>query len=145
MNAAMVLGRILGLGTALLGLSGGTQAQTKTMPIEGPKLTTLCEVAKNPRKFDGKEVTFTAQYHGPGEDSSALVDMNFSDVAISPNVPSSAIGADALRSAYMTGHFGTIDKDIDATWTGVFHWRPRRLSSRVLIVREIRDITVSKK
>ena len=93
----------------------------------------------------GMEMEGETTVEGPWVDSSALVDMNCSDVDIAPDVPHSAKGADALRDAYKSGNLGTLDKEIDATWTGTFFWRPGQMPSRLLKVHVIENLSVSKK
>jgi hypothetical protein len=81
----------------------------------------------------------------PGIEGTSLVDLNCDDVAIAVDVPHSAKGADVLRNAYLAGRLGTNDKEIEATWIGVFRWRPGEVPNRVLYVREIKDLTVSRR
>jgi hypothetical protein len=145
MKPMLIFVRSVGLGTALLCGSLNAQSHPKSQRMGNPIRATFCEIAKNPAKFNGKEVRFDAQYEGPWVDSSALVDMNCSDVAIAPDVPHSAKGADALRDAYKSGNLGTLDKEIDATWTGTFFWRPGQMPSRLLKVHVIENLSVSKK
>jgi hypothetical protein len=106
-----------------------------------PVQTTLCDVARNPKQFNHKVVTFQAQYLMTGVEGTWLEDHNCSDVNIAADVPVDVKGGDILRDAYQKGFLGTSDKVITATWVGRFSWQPGKVPTRILSVYEVKDVS----
>jgi hypothetical protein len=87
------------------------------------KLTTVCAVAAQPEKCDGKEVTVRARVFSDGEHGSTIYDESCEHYGVLLFVVSGAKGEDKLDAALNWCHRTTRGKLISDTFTGVFHFK----------------------
>jgi hypothetical protein len=104
-----------------------------------PIATTVCEITTHPRLYQGKLVSFQAQFQSDGIEHSVLVDP-WCKHGLGPQWNGSPKGEEAFDKALYTGYRGTLDKTITATWIGRFAWHPGQRPTWVLNVVEIRDL-----
>jgi hypothetical protein len=92
-----------------------------------PTEIALCRLLSEPDRYRDRLVRFQARYESGGFENTTLVDptcVYLGGVMPSDGVHDVVIGK-PLAEALRHGLVGTLDKDIEATWTGVFHWDPR--------------------
>lgn len=88
--------------------------------------TTVCELVADPLRFNGKIVEFGAHFESDGLENTTLSDSNCrGGVKPEGNTPILSQGGRAFEEALRHGCPGTIDKEITATWVGVFHYQPQ--------------------
>jgi hypothetical protein len=104
-----------------------------------PIRTTVCAIVYSPRRFDGKLVQFGAFYESDGIEHSILLDEASCKWGIAPRFPERLAGEDELEKALFTDYPGTRNKVIHATWTGRFHYHPKRIPRWQLQIREMKD------
>jgi hypothetical protein len=105
-------------------------------------ITTLCEIAIHPGKFNGMRVEFPAQFNKPWIEQVTLTDNACDSVAVVPYLSEKTEGYEALQDALHKDHTGTMDKSITAKWIGKFNWRPRSVPNRTLDVFAVKDLVV---
>jgi len=109
-----------------------TQEQTRSS--EAIK-TTVCEVVKDPLRFVGKKVRFSAKFESDGIERSVLVS-RYCPRGIVPLVPDEVENhpdIEALDRALDQGMRSTIDKHIDAIFTGRFALRDSDLGLQYVL------------
>jgi hypothetical protein len=87
-------------------------------------VTTICAVASQPQKFDGRSVTSNAHVFSDGEHGSFIYDESCSQYGLGLFVVVGAKGEDQLDAALGWCHRSTRGKSISGRFTGVFHFRP---------------------
>jgi len=92
------------------------------IPNSSVVMTSVCELSNKPIAFDGKMVRFHAQFESDGIERSVLIDSECPQGAVLPYMADHASGNKSLDEAIATGHPGTLDKSITATFTGLFHY-----------------------
>jgi len=104
--------------------------------------TSLCDVARNPERYDNQEVSLKAQYESDGMEWEGLTDSACEELGIALQMRRDTQGKDLLRAALSSGRPGTLDKIVIGTFTGVFHWAPGAHPSRTLSVQSMRGFSV---
>lgn len=109
-------------------------------------VTSVCELVAEPQRFAGKIVTFEAQYRSDGRHLEALVDARCWGGIVPYEHTNPDIGSEFLK-AIRQGCLGTVDKNINAVWTGTYLWEPRNTPEtgkvpRGLIVKKIERLRV---
>ena len=92
-----------------------------------PTQIALCRLLSGPDRYTGRRVKFRARYESDGLEFWTLYDptcMYLGGIMPSAGVYDSVVGK-PLAEALHHGFAGTTDKEIEATWTGIFHWDPR--------------------
>jgi hypothetical protein len=110
-----------------------------------PLNVTICELSATPAKFDGRRVNFAANVDSDGIEHTGLVDRSCPHNGVAPDIPASIrdhADIQALQHAIYSGRPGTIDKNITASFRGVFHWHPRQIPNRVLTLESVTDLQV---
>jgi hypothetical protein len=137
----MVARRILSACTIaglLLAPSSASHSQAKNAAIK----TTVCVVAAEPSKFEGKLLEITAQFESDGIERTVLIDQNCKNYGIAPLSPRHYISESALTDALHKGYPGTLDKTITGTFIGTFNSYPGKIPNRTLSLQEVRNVTV---
>ncbi len=128
----------------------GSPWQSKPMAPVRPIEVTVCKLMAIPQDFDGKLVRFKANFESDGIERSLLLDETCQG-GILPYVPSGTPGEGAFNDAIYTGHPGTLDKTITATFTGVFHYvsnpemcnyMSKEMCRRSITVTRIKDLVL---
>jgi hypothetical protein len=88
-------------------------------------------------------IVVAGRYESDGRERKLVIDEACSDVGIALSMPERFPGDQDLARALASGRPGTRDKNIRATFIGRFEWRPDDLPKRVLILKEIRDVSAS--
>ena len=104
-----------------------------------PVATTVCAITTHPRFYQGKLVSFEAQFQSDGIEHSILVDP-WCKHGLDPNWTKSPKGEEAFDKALYTGYRGTLDKTITATWIGRFAWHREQIPRWVLNIVEIKNL-----
>jgi len=105
----------------------------------------LCDVVKNPERYDNEEITVAAQYDSDGVEREGLSDPTCKESGIALLMLHETKGRDQLRAALHGGYPGTLDKTVTGTFIGVFHWDPKGHPPGVMNVRSMQDFTVHRK
>lgn len=114
--------------------------------------TSVCELVAQPARFNGKVVRIEALYESDGRALRILVDRrcpNDGGIVPSGQAHDRPVG-DVLINALQQGCAGTLDKEISAVWTGIFHWEPENRPAtgkvpRWLDVQKIEGLEVRQK
>jgi hypothetical protein len=106
---------------------------------------TLCAVAATPEKFNNQLVTISAHYESDGMEREGLSDPSCREAGTELRILPNTRGAKKLRLALRGGYPGTLDKTVEGTFTGVFHWNPEKHPPRSIDVQFIENVTVERK
>lgn len=120
-------------------------AAPSVSPRAAVKNVSLCDLAKNPKRFNNQEITVTAQYESDGVEREGLSDSTCKESGVALEISRDAKGTDQLRAALHGGYPGTLDKIVIGTFNGIFHWLPENHPSRVLSVRSMQGFSVHQK
>jgi len=116
------IGLIVGLGFSSFSCGAATSTPLSDEVVN----TTVCELIADPRRFNGKTVRVEAQFESDGFGNTTLLDLHCrGGVKPEGNVPILSQGGRAFADALRHGCPGTIDKEITATWVGVYHYEPQ--------------------
>jgi hypothetical protein len=115
-------------------------------PHETPVSATVCSIVAAPASFNGKVVHVRASIQSDGMHSSRLTDASCRGMSI-PITWEAADRSERLRALIDTlfskaEHPGTLDKEITASFTGVFRWRKSEQPSRSIVLLDVSDVTV---
>ena len=106
-------------------------------------LTSLCAIAKQPAKFEGRSVTVRTRVLSDGTHGALIYDESCADFGLTLLVTEDAKGFKDLESALSWCLRGTLGKFIVGRFTGMIHFGPRgHLSESQISVRRIEDLTV---
>jgi hypothetical protein len=134
------MGRTIAFVLVVLALTGPATSQAGA-----PLTPSICEVITNPKRFHRKTIRIDAQIFSDGIEHTVLGSDKCPGIGISlsttQKVEDSA-GSRAIDNAIFQGHFGSSGKLITATITGKFLWHPKKLYPRVLIIKQVQDVTV---
>jgi hypothetical protein len=86
-------------------------------------LTTVCDVASQPNKFEGESITVKALVQSDGLHGSQIYDESCKQFGMLLFLHPGAKGEDELGAALYWCHPGTRGKLISGTFTGVFHFK----------------------
>ena len=129
------------------------QAKHSSGPLL-PQWASVCELTAHPEAFDGKLVRVRAEFMSDGIERSVLIEHECPGAGILPGEDEHVKGGKSLDEALATGHPGTLDKSIVATFTGRFHYaakpemcmfRSKELCRRSLQISEISDLLLTMK
>jgi hypothetical protein len=110
-----------------------------------PLQTSICAIANNPAKFNGKLVTLHAEYFTDYHHGSVLLDYACERTGITPEFADKVKGGDSLDQALRVGGWMNFDKRIEANFVGRFAWRPKGRHRRILHLDSITDVEVTDK
>lgn len=108
-------------------------------------LTTVCAIATEPEKFDGRSVSIRAYVFSDGMHGSYIYDQSCERYGLGLFVSHGAKGEDQLDAALGWCHLSTRGKSISGTFTGVFHFRPTYIGDtdrRSIIVNRIENLVL---
>jgi hypothetical protein len=105
----------------------------------------FCDVARNPDRYNNREITVTAQYVSDGVEREGLSDPACPESGFALEMLRDTKGKDQLRAALHGGYPGTLDKTVSGTFTGIFHWVPEGHPPRVLTLRSMEGFSVHQK
>jgi len=131
--------RIAVLAAGFITACGGIVGQSSSITV------TLCAVAANPESFDNRLVTISAHYESDGMEREGLSDPACGEAGTELRMFSNTRGTKKLRLALRGGYPGTLDKTVEGTFTGVFHWNPEGHPPRSIDVQSIENVTVERK
>jgi hypothetical protein len=109
-------------------------------------MATVCSVAATPSSFNGKVVRLRANIESDGMHSSHLTDVRCHRTSIfvtweaAQSNPRLRGLIDTIYS--MAQHPGTLDKEITASFTGVFHWRESKRPALSIDLTDVTDVVV---
>jgi hypothetical protein len=116
---------------------------------EGPAVTTVCSVGAGPSSFQDKVIRLRAEIESDGMHSSRLVDASCRGTSI-PVTWGGAEKSSRLRGLIDTifskaGHPGALDKEITASFTGVFRWNEAHRPFLSIDLLDVTDIVVKQR
>jgi hypothetical protein len=129
-------------------LTPSASASTRLVFGNGQSTTptvTVCDVAKDPQRYDNLQISIRAQYDSDGIEREGLSDPLCPEAGLALEIGHSTKGRDKLQTAMRGGYPGTLDKTVVGTFMGVFHWRPNGHPPRVMTVLKMDNFTVSHK
>jgi hypothetical protein len=140
-NNANSLWRILvaiGIAACSLQSLADTDSQTTT--------ATVCAICADPKTFDGKEVSVSGEFTNDGMHGSVLTDPNCNAVGIAITAPQHFKGDAEFQKALQQGRLpGTTGMKVTGTFVGRFTWHPHDIPKRILVLKEVRDLSVTMK
>jgi hypothetical protein len=106
---------------------------------------TVSMVAATPEKFDNQLITISAHYESDGMEREGLSDPSCKEAGTELRMLPNTRGTKKLHQALRGGYPGTLDKTVEGTFTGVFHWDPANHPPRSMEVQSIKNVTVERK
>lgn len=104
--------------------------------------TTVCSVSTSPERFAGKLLRISGELSSDGMHVAVLTDADCKQYGIALRAIGPFTGEIEYRKALGTGHPGTLDKRIKGTFVGQFVWQSKKLPKRILLLREVHDLSV---
>lgn len=113
-----------------------------------PIPTSIEEIVTHPRVFNHQTITFHSQFESDGMHGSMVFECGSGNIGHGIRIKSTAgaNGEEALEHALSQGGPGTLDKTIEADWTGRVSWFPNPPpfhSVYWIQITSIRNLTVS--
>lgn len=137
--------RLSGQITRIAFLVGLITACGATFGQSGGVTVNLCVVAATPEKFNNRLVTISGHYESDGMEREGLSDPSCGEAGTELRMLPSTRGTKRLRKALRSGSPGTLDKTVEGTFTGVFHWNPENHPPLSMDVQSIENVTVERK
>jgi hypothetical protein len=106
-----------------------------------PISASVCSICSNPEHYSSKLVTVSGYLEGDGMHGTAIVDRRCPAYGLAISASEPYKGEEEVKGALRKGHPGTLDKTISGIFIGQFLWKPNEMIKRVLILKEVRDIT----
>ena len=106
----------------------------------------ICDLFTRPRAFQGKTVIIRGKVESDGIERTLLLDPRCPGKALTIKLPEKSDGNEAilqLDNEIFRGQPGTLDKQIYATFTGTFYWKPKQIPAWLLVVSSVSDIKVT--
>lgn len=101
----------------------------------------VCSICSNPEHYSSKLVTVSGYLESDGTHLTVIVDRRCVAYGLAISAPESYKGEEQVAGALSKGYPGTLDKTISGTFIGQFLWKPNEIPRRVLVLKEVRDIT----
>ena len=76
-----------------------------------------------------------------GIEMNVLIDDHCVGTGIAVSTPESFEGQTELTNAFGVGRPGSLDKSVNRTFVGVFKWQPKSMPNRIIVLKEVRDLT----
>jgi hypothetical protein len=107
----------------------------------------LCDVVAIPDYYHQRTIGLKARVNSDGREYTMLVDDRCEGVGIALIVRAAARGDAGVKRfyevLYRSGEPGTVEKEVSASFIGVFLSTPDRVPSRSLVVETVNDVTAT--
>jgi len=104
-------------------------------------ITTMCTIAKNPKKFEGQAVTVKAIVISDGVHGTTIYDESCASFGLHLFVSDGAKGTTALDTALNWCHKSTRGKFIEGTFTGIIQLKDGTPFQRQITVQRIENLS----
>jgi hypothetical protein len=134
----VLIGTWIGIAACSLQSLGETGSQTTT--------ATVCAICADPKTFAGKLVSVSGEYFDDGMHGSVLTDPRCDSVGIAISATQHFKGDSEFRKALQQGRLpGTTGMKVTGTFVGRFVWHPHDMPKWILVLTEVRDVSVTMK